>query len=104
MPDRCSGIHQESSMTNRIDVPTRDIAANHTSARRMLAWLFIAALASFRVGAAPAAPTANEGEWRMPAHDPASTRFSPLAQITAVNAPTLQLAFTFSTGVVRGHE
>jgi PQQ-dependent dehydrogenase (methanol/ethanol family) len=46
----------------------------------------------------------DDGEWRMPAKDYASTRYSGLDQITAANAKTLQLAWTFSTGVVRGHE
>ncbi|MDR6535266.1 methanol/ethanol family PQQ-dependent dehydrogenase [Variovorax soli] len=50
------------------------------------------------------AASPNDGEWTMPARDHASTRYSPLAQITTANASALQLAFTFSTGVVRGHE
>jgi PQQ-dependent dehydrogenase (methanol/ethanol family) len=40
----------------------------------------------------------------MPAKDYANTRFSPLDQINASNAKTLKLAWTFSTGVLRGHE
>jgi PQQ-dependent dehydrogenase (methanol/ethanol family) len=48
--------------------------------------------------------TATDGEWPMPAHDYASTRFSPLAQITPANASRLQVAFSFSTGVDRGQE
>jgi PQQ-dependent dehydrogenase (methanol/ethanol family) len=44
------------------------------------------------------------GDWTMAAGDYASTRFSPLAQVTTRNAKDLALAFTFSTGVVRGHE
>src|SRR6185369_11806211 len=51
-----------------------------------------------------AATASDAGDWPMAAHDYASTRFSPLADITAANAATLKLAFTFSTGVVRGHE
>jgi lanthanide-dependent methanol dehydrogenase len=47
---------------------------------------------------------AESGNWPMPAHDYASTRFSELAQITTANARTLTLAWTFSTGVLRGHE
>ena len=45
-----------------------------------------------------------EGEWHMAAGDYASTRFSPLAQITAGNARELRLAFTFDTGTDRGQE
>lgn len=40
----------------------------------------------------------------MPAHDYASTRYSALNQINAANVGNLKPAFTFSTGVVRGHE
>jgi PQQ-dependent dehydrogenase (methanol/ethanol family) len=54
--------------------------------------------------AADAADGTDDGEWRMAAHDYASTRYSGLAQITAANAKDLKLAFSFSTGVVRGHE
>jgi lanthanide-dependent methanol dehydrogenase len=43
-------------------------------------------------------------DWPMAARDYANTRFSPLDQITSANAGTLRLAFTFSTGVLRGHE
>ena len=60
----------------------------------------LAAAAHAAAGAAPGDP----GDWPMAAHDYASTRFSPLAEITPANAATLRLAFTFSTGVVRGHE
>ena len=38
----------------------------------------------------------------MPARDYASTRYSALAQIDARNVRGLQLAWTFSTGVLRG--
>ena len=48
--------------------------------------------------------TTEDGQWIMPARDYASTRFSRLAQITAANAGGLKLAWTFSTGVTRGHE
>jgi len=44
------------------------------------------------------------GEWPMAARDHASTRFSPLAEITTDNVSKLRPAFTFSTGVARGHE
>ena len=39
-----------------------------------------------------------------PAKDYASTRYSSLDQISAHNAKDLKLAFTFSTGMTRGHE
>jgi PQQ-dependent dehydrogenase (methanol/ethanol family) len=40
----------------------------------------------------------------MAARDYANTRFSPLADVSVANAATLKLAFTFSTGLLRGHE
>ncbi|HEY2757318.1 MAG TPA: lanthanide-dependent methanol dehydrogenase XoxF5 [Pseudolabrys sp.] len=46
----------------------------------------------------------NPKEWVMPAADYANTRFSKLKQITAGNVGKLQVAWTFSTGVLRGHE
>ncbi len=45
-----------------------------------------------------------DGEWTMPAKDYASTRYSKLAAITPVNAPRLRPVWTFSTGVLAGHE
>jgi lanthanide-dependent methanol dehydrogenase len=49
-------------------------------------------------------PGAGRGEWTIPSRDYGSTRFSPLDQITAANAKDLRLAWSFSTGVLRGHE
>ena len=48
--------------------------------------------------------TADDGQWVMPAKNYASTRFSAMDQITAENVANLKVAFTFSTGVVQGHE
>ncbi|WP_321342193.1 methanol/ethanol family PQQ-dependent dehydrogenase [Breoghania sp.] len=42
--------------------------------------------------------------WVMQLGDYASTRYSSLDQITADNVGNLQVAWTFSTGVLRGHE
>src|SRR6266550_2939342 len=49
-------------------------------------------------------PQGAEGEWTMPARDYASSRYSTLTQITSANAKNLKAAWTFSTGVLRGHE
>ena len=46
----------------------------------------------------------DAGNWTMPARDYASTRYSPLDQLDAGNVGKLALAWTFSTGVLRGHE
>ncbi len=55
-----------------------------------------ARIASPRVGPA--------GEWHLPAGDYSSSRYSELDQITTANAKNLHAAWTFSTGVLRGHE
>jgi PQQ-dependent dehydrogenase (methanol/ethanol family) len=69
--------------------------------RKRAAWLLVALGAA----AGPVWATGNDaGEWPMPAHDYASTRYSPLAQVTPANAAKLQVAFTFSTGVDKGQE
>src|SRR5262249_57511927 len=46
----------------------------------------------------------NAGEWLFPGRDYANSRFSELASITPANAKNLHVAWTFSTGVLRGHE
>jgi PQQ-dependent dehydrogenase (methanol/ethanol family) len=56
------------------------------------------------ISAAAQISTSPAGEWPMAGKDYANTRFSELQQITASNVKDLKLAFTFSTGVVRGHE
>ena len=56
-------------------------------------------------GARIAVPHAGPaGEWQMPAGDYASSRYSTLSSITPENAKNLKAAWTFSTGVLRGHE
>jgi PQQ-dependent dehydrogenase (methanol/ethanol family) len=44
------------------------------------------------------------GDWTMAPGDYASTRFSPLDEIHASNIKSLRVAWTFSTGVIAGHE
>ena len=57
------------------------------------------------VGAKIAAPrTGPANEWPMPGADYSNSRYSELAQITPANAKNLHAAWTFSTGVLRGHE
>jgi lanthanide-dependent methanol dehydrogenase len=46
----------------------------------------------------------DDGQWLTAAKDYANTRFSGLDQITSANAGRLTLAWTFSTGVLRGQE
>lgn len=52
-----------------------------------------------------AAPrTGPAHEWPMPGADYSNSRYSELAQITPSNAKGLRASWTFSTGVLRGHE
>jgi PQQ-dependent dehydrogenase (methanol/ethanol family) len=46
----------------------------------------------------------DDGQWPMPAKNYAATRYSTLDQINASNVKNLKLAWTFSTGLLRGHE
>jgi lanthanide-dependent methanol dehydrogenase len=46
----------------------------------------------------------NPKDWVMPTGDYANQRYSELKQITAQNVKNLHVAWTFSTGVLRGHE
>jgi lanthanide-dependent methanol dehydrogenase len=46
----------------------------------------------------------NPAYWVMPLKDYSSTRYSDLGQINKDNVGDLQVAWTFSTGVLRGHE
>jgi len=46
----------------------------------------------------------NPNEWVMPTGNYENHRYSKLNQITAANVGKLQVAWTFSTGVLRGHE
>jgi PQQ-dependent dehydrogenase (methanol/ethanol family) len=57
-------------------------------------------------GAPPAIASqqAEDGQWLMAAKDYANTRFSGLQQINTANVSQLKAAWTFSTGLNRGHE
>jgi len=80
----------------------------HVRTASLLAVMFAAVLL-----AAPNPAQANEellmmqsnpAEWVMPTGDYANTRYSSLSQINKGNVGKLQTAWTFSTGVLRGHE
>ncbi|MAL50582.1 MAG: PQQ-dependent dehydrogenase, methanol/ethanol family, partial [Methylophaga sp.] len=46
----------------------------------------------------------NANNWVMPAGNYANQRYSELTQITKDNVKDLNMAWSFSTGVLRGHE
>lgn len=60
--------------------------------------------AAQRAPATSRAASRADGQWTMPARDLAATRYSPLARITTANASRLHAVWTFSTGVLGGHE
>jgi len=47
---------------------------------------------------------AQNVNWPLHSLDLAGSRFSPLDQITTANVAKLKVAWTFSTGVLNGHE
>jgi PQQ-dependent dehydrogenase (methanol/ethanol family) len=77
--------------------------------RKVLLATCLGSIAAFAAGGASANDelikmSQNPKDWVMPTGDYANTRYSKLNQITAANAGKLQVAWTFSTGVLRGHE
>ena len=77
--------------------------------RRFLVGACLSAAAMFTAGSSYANDeliklSQDAKQWVMPAGDYANTRHSSLKQITADNVGKLQVAWTFSTGVLRGHE
>src|SRR6267143_7160404 len=77
--------------------------------RKVLLATCLGAVAAFTAGAATANDeliklSQNPKEWAMPAGDYANQRYSKLDKITTANVGKLQVAWTFSTGVLRGHE
>ncbi|MGO8739771.1 methanol/ethanol family PQQ-dependent dehydrogenase [Rhodoblastus sp.] len=61
-------------------------------------------LAALALAAPARAAPSRPGEWAIQAGDYANNRFSPLDRIYAGNVATLRPVWTFSTGVLRGHE
>src|SRR6202158_251386 len=77
--------------------------------RKMLFATCLGAMAAFAADAAYANEelikmSQNPKDWEMPTENYATHRYSQLKQITADNVGKLQVAWTFSTGVLRGHE
>jgi len=77
--------------------------------RNLLLTTCLGAVAALAAGAAQANDelikmSQNPKDWVMPTGDYANQRYSQLKQITADNVGKLQVAWTFSTGVLRGHE
>src|SRR4051795_1166315 len=73
-----------------------------------LRWLSIAGLCSASLITVQAQSVSSsdkdDGQWTMPSKNYQATRYSELDQINTTNAKDLKVAWTFSTGVNRGHE
>jgi PQQ-like domain len=54
--------------------------------------------------AEPARPIEDDGQWRMAPKDHANLRYSKLSDINTDNVAAMAVAWSFSTGVLRGHE
>src|ERR1700720_3463239 len=77
--------------------------------RKVLFATCLGAMATIAAGAATANDELNKMSqdpkgWVMPSGGYDNQRYSKLKQITAANVGKLQVAWTFSTGVLRGHE
>jgi len=77
--------------------------------RKVLLATGLGAMAAMAAGSAAANDelnrmSQNPAEWVMATGDYANQRYSKLKQINASNVGKLQVAWTFSTGVLRGHE
>jgi len=95
---------------------SQDMTVSRAGCRRPWAAYPIAAFAIWCSGALAAAPapggasspansaSSPSGDWPVVGYDTQGTRFSPLDQINASNVRTLKLAFSFPTGVQKGHE
>ncbi len=59
---------------------------------------------SFRAKPPMGTAQPDDGQWLMASKDYSNQRFSGLTQISAANVKSLKLEWSFSTGVLRGHE
>src|SRR5947208_8610218 len=90
----------------RLHVPClTTLILNMRSAMNRFKLLSGGVAASMMVLAASAvAQGQGPGEWTMTGRTPDLQRYSPLTQINKANVTSLKAAWTFSTGVLNGHE
>jgi lanthanide-dependent methanol dehydrogenase len=92
------GRHAPLNAINREDVEVKN------PVKLLSISLALAAAGSALANEDLATLSANPNNWAMQAGDFANHRFSPLQQVNASNVNKLQVAWMFSTGVLRGHE
>src|ERR1051325_10741329 len=80
--------------------PTVSRGAGYSSIVR----LAFASLTAVLIPATAFPQARDDGQWTMPGKDYGSTRYSSLAEITPANAARLKPVWSFSTGVLGGHE
>src|SRR5262249_54643388 len=85
------------------------MSKGESTMRHLLTTTCLGAAAILSIGAASANDELiklqqDAKQWVMPTGNYANQRYSQLKQITPENAGKLQVAWTFSTGVLRGHE
>src|ERR1700755_501945 len=88
---------------------TQSSSAGGFTMRKVLLATCVGSVAAFAAGGASANDelikmSQNPKDWVMPTGNYSNHRYSKLNQITADNVGKLQVAWTFSTGVLRGHE
>ena len=71
---------------------------------KRMARIAVATTALVALHAAVAADKPAASDWTLASKDHAGWRFADIGDITATNVANLKVAFTFSTGVLRGHE
>jgi PQQ-dependent dehydrogenase (methanol/ethanol family) len=103
MPQRLVGALSTLRRTLQIACLGAALGASACSARDRASTGAPPGEARATMGASGAAAD-EDGQWVMAAKDYQGTRFSGLSQINAANVATLRPAWTFSTGVRRGHE
>src|SRR3546814_646597 len=94
------------------DVCSSDLSTTHIRGREMQRFRLLVASTAVALTASSAALAndellqmqTNPNDWVMPLGNYSSTCYSELDQITKENVGDLQVAWTFSTGVLRGHE
>jgi lanthanide-dependent methanol dehydrogenase len=90
-----------------IAAPTRFAIQEDPRARaELLVLAVVAVLAGCRAGQAADRQAADveDGQWPMVAKDYQNRRFSGLTGVTTANVANLKVAWTFSTGISKGHE
>src|SRR4051812_15641740 len=75
----------------------------HRAVLSLFIWCPLSVLAQ-QPATKPTTQPIDDGQWTQPAKNYQNTRYSGLDQINTENVSKLQVAWTFSTGITKGHE